>query len=205
MISCSYKQDSRRIQLYDLSYRLKNLTDAEVEQLEAIGDTTISSAQWGYLGAMDQGVATTDNVTHDKLSLSNQSGCSVTLSADQAVATATYTVIIFDTENYDKQNEYDTTNGKFTAATSGRYLVCATLRYETLGDGDYVRAAVYLNNGLFIYNQLIAGGALRLSPTISTIVNMAANDYITIKAYHNYGANRNVEADGSLLTIIKLC
>ncbi len=71
MISCSYKQDSRRIQLYDLSYRLKNLTDAEVEQLEAIGDTTISAAQWGYLGAMDQGVATTDNVTFNRVYLSD--------------------------------------------------------------------------------------------------------------------------------------
>jgi len=31
---------------------LKNLTTAEIQQLENIGATTISGAQWGYLGAM---------------------------------------------------------------------------------------------------------------------------------------------------------
>jgi len=39
---------------------LKDLTSAEIQQLEKIDSTTISAAQWGYLGAMDQGVATTD-------------------------------------------------------------------------------------------------------------------------------------------------
>jgi len=31
---------------------LKNLTTAEIQQLENIGATTISAAQWGYLGAL---------------------------------------------------------------------------------------------------------------------------------------------------------
>ena len=39
---------------------LDSLTTAEVDQLENIGVTTISAAQWGYLGGMDQGVATGD-------------------------------------------------------------------------------------------------------------------------------------------------
>jgi len=42
---------------------LSALTAAEVDQLENIGVTTVSAAQWGYLGALDQGLATTNNVT----------------------------------------------------------------------------------------------------------------------------------------------
>jgi len=42
---------------------LKNLAATEIAELENIGATTISAAQWGYLGAMDQGVATTDSPT----------------------------------------------------------------------------------------------------------------------------------------------
>jgi len=42
---------------------LDALTSAEVDQLENIGATTISAAQWGYVGAMNQGVATGDSVT----------------------------------------------------------------------------------------------------------------------------------------------
>jgi len=35
-----------------LNSALANLTTTEITELEAIGDTTISAAQWGYLGAM---------------------------------------------------------------------------------------------------------------------------------------------------------
>ncbi|MHC4501810.1 MAG: hypothetical protein ACYTFI_00775 [Planctomycetota bacterium] len=41
---------------------LSALTSAEVDQLENIGAVTISSTQWGYLGALDQGLTTTSNV-----------------------------------------------------------------------------------------------------------------------------------------------
>ena len=40
---------------------ISNLTAAEGEQLEAIGSTTISATQWGYLGAFDQGLTTTSH------------------------------------------------------------------------------------------------------------------------------------------------
>ncbi len=39
-----------------------DLTAGEVNQVKNIGATTITSTQWGYVGAMNQGVATTDNV-----------------------------------------------------------------------------------------------------------------------------------------------
>ena len=38
------------------------LTSGEATQLSNIGTSTISSTQWGYLGASNQGIATTDNV-----------------------------------------------------------------------------------------------------------------------------------------------
>ena len=41
---------------------LSALTSGEVDQLENIGATTISATQWGYLGATDQALATTDAV-----------------------------------------------------------------------------------------------------------------------------------------------
>ncbi|MEQ8689171.1 MAG: tail fiber domain-containing protein, partial [Imperialibacter sp.] len=43
------------------------LTTAEIDQLENIDLTTISTTQWGYLGATNQGVATTDNVTFNQV------------------------------------------------------------------------------------------------------------------------------------------
>jgi hypothetical protein len=48
---------------------LKDLTEHEIQQLQNINLVTISNTQWGYLGAMDQGVATTDSPTFSGMTL----------------------------------------------------------------------------------------------------------------------------------------
>jgi hypothetical protein len=48
---------------------LNSVTATELSQLETIGATTISASQWGYLGAMDQGVTTTSDVTFDEITI----------------------------------------------------------------------------------------------------------------------------------------
>ena len=50
---------------------LSDLTEAEVDQLEAIGSTTISAGQWGYVGGMDQPVATANDVVFAKTTLTD--------------------------------------------------------------------------------------------------------------------------------------
>ena len=47
------------------------LTSGEVTQIAAIGTNTISATQWGYLGASNQGITTTSDVTFASASLSN--------------------------------------------------------------------------------------------------------------------------------------
>lgn len=51
---------------------IDNITPAERTQLANINGTTISTTQWGYLGAMNQGVATTNTPTFTGASMSNQ-------------------------------------------------------------------------------------------------------------------------------------
>jgi hypothetical protein len=54
-------QDAKLETMYT-TIGLSSLTSGEVDQLENIGTTTISATQWGYLGATDQSLATTDAV-----------------------------------------------------------------------------------------------------------------------------------------------
>lgn len=65
---------------------LKNLTQAEIQQLENIGATTISAAQWGYLGASNQNVRSTDAPTFAGLSLTSN----VTLTSNVSKYLAIY-------------------------------------------------------------------------------------------------------------------
>jgi len=69
-VDSDYKNDSLNTFSASLSTNLADLTDAEVAQLENIGSTTISSTQWGYLGASNQGITTTSNVQFGNLTLS---------------------------------------------------------------------------------------------------------------------------------------
>lgn len=66
-----WKADSGGVAL-DLT-RASTLTTAEVSQLANINATTISSTQWGYLGNMNQNVATTNSVTFSGLTLNASS------------------------------------------------------------------------------------------------------------------------------------
>jgi hypothetical protein len=48
---------------------ISNLTAAEGAQLENINSVTITNTQWGYLGALDQDLATSDDVTFAQLTV----------------------------------------------------------------------------------------------------------------------------------------
>ncbi len=48
---------------------IHDLTTAEVDQLENIGSSTISAAQWGYVGNLNQDLASDDNVTFNNVTV----------------------------------------------------------------------------------------------------------------------------------------
>lgn len=53
------------------SNNLTSLTTGEISQLANIGAATVSAAQWGYLGGMDQGVAKASSVTFNTVQSDN--------------------------------------------------------------------------------------------------------------------------------------
>ena len=61
---------------------ISNLTADEGAQLENIGSVTISNAQWGYLGALDQGLTTTSDVAFNSLDIEGGVDVNGTLEAD---------------------------------------------------------------------------------------------------------------------------
>lgn len=70
------------------TYASNALTSAELGQLQNIDTTTVSATQWGYLGAMDQGGATTDGPTFTDLTLSDGSDTATLLIGDGALTDA---------------------------------------------------------------------------------------------------------------------
>lgn len=86
-----------------VSGTVAGLTQAELGELANIDTTTISATQWAYLGATDQGLATTDNVQFADLTVTGSLSLSEPIAADvSAVLTAdpapiAASISIFDT------------------------------------------------------------------------------------------------------------
>jgi hypothetical protein len=91
---------------YDANGRLaeaEGLTAGEVNQLQNIDAVTITNTQWGYIGALDQGLTTTSNVTFNDVTVNGAltltepiaGSVSAVLTADPAPV-AEY-ISIFDT------------------------------------------------------------------------------------------------------------
>lgn len=76
---------------------LKNLTTAEIQQLENIGATTISIGQWGYVGGANQALKTSDSPTFGGLTLTGN----ITMPDGGTLGQAAGPLLTFDdTNNY---------------------------------------------------------------------------------------------------------
>lgn len=139
--------------------------------------------------------------------MSMQSGCSVYLNTTQAITTSTVTKVQLDTEDYDIQNEFDsTTNYRFTAGKAGKYMICGNVGFDSLADGNSGALYIYKNGSVVsqvTYRQGVTGNVRY--PIMKTI-SLAASDYVELHVYHNYGSNRNLLTGVSVtfLTIQKV-
>ena len=126
----------------------------------------------------------------------NQSGCSVYRSSNQSANSGAYTKISFDTEDYDIQNEFDsTTNYRFTAKVAGKYLIISTARLLSLGDGKKIVLTVDKNgvSASDAFMQIVYGAASNPSCVVTKIISLAVNDYIEITLSHDHGSALNIQ------------
>lgn len=79
----------------------------------------------------------------------NQKGptpqCSVFLSTNQTIATATTTKITFNTVLFDITSNFDTTNNRFVPNVAGRYIVCLGSSWTTIAGAATLDTFIYVN------------------------------------------------------------
>jgi hypothetical protein len=114
-------------------------------------------------------------VSANSLSLSNQSGCRAYLSATITVNQLVSTTITFNTEVYDRLNEFNPATGTFTSAGGGLYAVYWNLfqtTSQTTGVNQYfIGTTAHSISPIAAVNQyyadsatirLAAGGTMKL-------------------------------------------
>ena len=140
------------------------------------------------------------------LTFVKQSACHVKLSAQQNITANSETIINFDTIVFDNQNEFDTTNHRFTASEAGKYLIILQVRMvdtTQTGWGGVVR--IYKNGSLsneavLLHDDLTDHN--RGYGNCNSVISLENGDYVEAKIYCDI--DHTVRANGTWLNIVKL-
>ncbi|NOR84481.1 hypothetical protein GQ473_00035, partial [archaeon] len=102
----------------------------------------------------------------------------------------TNTIILWDTEEYDNGDNFDTSTNRFTAPVDGRYVFSAQVMIDTPVTSDTRYEISILVNG--------AGGVTNIdyssiagfeTMAVSTEIELTANDYVEIKVHNKHATN----------------
>jgi hypothetical protein len=98
-------------------------------------------------------------------------------------------VVVAGTQNFNIGLRYNTTNGRFTALDAGIYFIRWQQLAENPTTGEF-RTAIYKNGGGYGGARFITvkSGAAWWSLIAEAIVQLAANDYVTVR-YESGGSN----------------
>lgn len=156
------------------------------------GDAVISSSDrfgsFGAGGGAGGGVSTTPLAAF-----------SVTISANQTIATATATRVNFDTETYDDGDNFNTATNQFTAAAAGVHHFNTGFRFnditaapkgETLirfsvNGIESKRAAMFLSGDG-------TGGSDFTYGVLSADIKLAVGDTVEVRVSHQEGINKTI-------------
>ena len=128
--------------------------------------------------------------------MANTPAFRATMSADQTVATGTWTKINYDTVDYDTNSAYSTTNKRFTVPTgfAGKYLFTAGTNFY-LDDIRALTIVVYKNGSRNEFGRVQVESASANSFTLLTssiIMNLSVGDYIEAYTKQENGNDRGL-------------
>jgi len=103
------------------------------------------------------------------------------------LSTGTFTKLVFGTEVFDTDSKYDTSAGRFTPATAGKYFVFGAVAFSTGTDFSQNECAIYKNGSQEVIN--ISDNDSYSASYVTGIIDMDADDYVEIYAKHNLGSS----------------
>ena len=120
-------------------------------------------------------------------------------SSAQTIANNTTTVVILETESFDTNTAYNTTDGKFTipSGMAGKYYFGARV-YFTVADASRVSAELYKNTTAIALNRIHGSYANTVCVGVDTIVDCSVSDYVLFKVDQSSGSSQDTGTGISL-------
>ncbi len=191
---------------------LNTITGDELSQLLNINSVTISNTQWGYLGAQDQGVATTDSVTFGSVTSSLQGDVvgnvtgnvtgDVTGNADTATALATGRNFSITGEVTASNVSFDGSGAVALSATIGHNVIDTNQLVDGAVDGDKLALGSVGNTNFAASAKTAISGAFTSdsSSLASRIATLEGSDFVYDLNVSDGGAGNGTITDAETLT-----
>ena len=142
-----------------------------------------------YYNDTENAVKVFDGTSWNNLGTGNLVVMSAYLNANQNLTNNNWTLINFNSEEFDSHNAYDISTGEFTAPSTGYYQLNSNAKV-TMSDGAsfYLEIAVYINGTIYSEGNISIGnnGNSRTSSNISNLLKLTLGDKVTIYANAHY-------------------
>ncbi len=124
--------------------------------------------------------------------------------SDQSVSANTSTTVTFDSEIFDSDSKYDTSNSRFTPTVAGKYLLFAQMNIKSIHD-QATTEFDFKKNGSSVmgrYKHIALNSSSDRNPSLSSsiIVDADADDYFQIVTFTDFGSGTTVTGDNAGFT-----
>ena len=109
----------------------------------------------------------------------------------------TATKIAYGNEVFDTDNNYDTSNSRFTPTTSGKYLITAQTRFNSGSDFNDNIMRIY-KNGSILFARQTAHQHYECQIVTGIVTLNGSSDYVEIYGYHNEGNDVGTDSGTTL-------
>lgn len=114
-------------------------------------------------------------------------------------STGNWKKLTFNSERWDTDSIHSTSSntGRLTAKTAGKYIIWGGIQWAADANGRR-HVDIYLNNTTTIARQTeLNPTATAARQTITTIYDLAADDYVELRGWQNSGGNLSIEAQSN--------
>ena len=149
------------------------------------GSGTITLGQSGETVDMANGTITLNS------SMKNTPAFSAYDANNQTIPNTTYTLLEFDTESFDTDSAYDTSNYKFTVPSGkgGKYLIGCAVKTTAAADRVILRLEKNDANTFYSETNSDSNGSCQFN----LLMDLSATDHLKVAIYQNSGGNLNLE------------
>lgn len=158
----------------------------------AISRITLTCGTGGFLAGSRVIVTGVGRLVGTINAIANR-GARVRRSTNQTIANATMTAVSFDTERWDTDAIWDSSQPtRLTCKTAGVYVITGHVRWDNNTGGTYRLATIRLNGTTEIARQTGVLSAYG-EASVSTVYKLAVNDYVELCVYQDSGGDRTLE------------